>query len=58
MHFFHQSYYKNYKKLLIQKHNKISQPVKINTKYQSHKMQLQKLLWIKKQLYILKNLTN
>ena len=58
MRFFHQSYYKNYKKRLSQTHNKISQPVKTNIKYQSHKMQLQKILQIKIQLYILKNLYN
>ena len=52
MQFFHQSYYKSYKKQLSRTHNKISQPVKTNIKYQSHKMQLQKILWIKKRLYI------
>ena len=58
MPFFHQSYYKNYKKLLTRTRNKISLPVKTNIKYRSHKMQLQKILWIKKQLYIMKNLNN
>ena len=44
--------------LMVLSEGDVSQPVKTNIKYQSHKMQLQKILWIKKQLYILKNLNN